>query len=122
MMNSHTEKKYNQLNPLILLSSSAAILFFLIQLQGFYHDDAYIILRYAKNILAGNGIVWNIGDRVEGYSSFLWLILISLLGYFRFDLVLASRILGVVFAIATLLLFFILDRQRSNFGAFTPLN
>ena len=116
-MNSHTENKYNQLNPLILLSSSAAILFFLIQLQGFYHDDAYIILRYAKNILAGNGIVWNIGDRVEGYSSFLWLILISLLGYFRFDLFLASRILGVVFAIATLLLFFILDRKRSNLGA-----
>lgn len=36
-------------------------------------DDSYIFLRYAKNILAGEGAVFNPGDRVEGYTSPLWL-------------------------------------------------
>jgi arabinofuranosyltransferase len=35
-------------------------------------DDAYITLRYSKNLLLGNGPVFNIGERVEGYSNFTW--------------------------------------------------
>jgi hypothetical protein len=31
-------------------------------------DDAYISLRYAQNLVLGNGPVWQAGDRVEGYS------------------------------------------------------
>jgi arabinofuranosyltransferase len=35
-------------------------------------DDAYISFRYAQNLLAGKGLVFNLGERVEGYSNFLW--------------------------------------------------
>lgn len=35
-------------------------------------DDAFISLRYAHNLLAGDGLVWNPGERVEGYTNFLW--------------------------------------------------
>lgn len=35
-------------------------------------DDAFISFRYAKNLLAGHGLVFNIGERVEGYTNFLW--------------------------------------------------
>ena len=35
-------------------------------------DDAYISFRYAKNLVQGNGLVYNVGDRVEGYTNFLW--------------------------------------------------
>ncbi len=107
----------NVLNVFLVLSGVGIFIFFLLQLSGFYHDDAYIILRYAKNVLAGNGIVWNIGEKVEGYSSFLWLILISLLGYLKVDLILASRILGVVFAFLTVALFFIIEWKRRIIGA-----
>ncbi|MFT5431505.1 MAG: hypothetical protein ACI9OJ_002202, partial [Myxococcota bacterium] len=27
----------------------------------FVHDDAYIMLRYARNFANGHGLVWNIG-------------------------------------------------------------
>jgi hypothetical protein len=37
-------------------------------------DDAYISYRYAKNLLDGRGLVYNEGERVEGYSNFLWTI------------------------------------------------
>jgi arabinofuranosyltransferase len=36
-------------------------------------DDAFIYFRYADNIVAGFGPVWNRGEAVEGYSSPLWL-------------------------------------------------
>ena len=36
-------------------------------------DDAYITMRYARNAAAGEGIVYNPGERVEGYSNPLWL-------------------------------------------------
>jgi arabinofuranosyltransferase len=38
-------------------------------------DDAYISFRYARNLVDGNGLVFNPGDRVEGYTNFLWTIL-----------------------------------------------
>jgi hypothetical protein len=41
-------------------------------------DDAYISLRYASNFAEGNGLVWNLGERVEGYTNFLWTVLIAL--------------------------------------------
>ncbi|MBK8230137.1 MAG: hypothetical protein IT349_09780 [Candidatus Eisenbacteria bacterium] len=42
-------------------------------------DDAYISLRYAGNLAAGDGLVWNPGERVEGYTSFLWVVVLGLL-------------------------------------------
>jgi hypothetical protein len=35
-------------------------------------DDAMISMRYARNLADGNGLVWNPGQYVEGYSNFLW--------------------------------------------------
>jgi len=38
-------------------------------------DDANIYFRYAHNLLSGHGFVWNVGgERVEGVSSLLWLL------------------------------------------------
>lgn len=35
-------------------------------------DDAFISYRYALNLVEGHGLVYNAGERVEGYSNFLW--------------------------------------------------
>ena len=42
-------------------------------------DDAYISYRYAKNLVEGQGLVYNPGERVEGYSNFLFVLLTALL-------------------------------------------
>lgn len=46
----------------------------------FLIDDSYITFRYSKNFAEGNGLVYNLGvdPPVEGYSEFLWTILLSL--------------------------------------------
>jgi hypothetical protein len=40
-------------------------------------DDAYIFFRYAENLALGEGPVYNPGERVEGYSSPLWVLLLA---------------------------------------------
>src|SRR5262245_30182050 len=37
-------------------------------------DDAFISFRYVRNLVTGHGLVFNVGERVEGYSNFLWVI------------------------------------------------
>ena len=37
-------------------------------------DDAYISFRYGANLAAGDGLVFNAGERVEGYSNFAWVL------------------------------------------------
>ena len=38
-------------------------------------DDSFIGYRYATNLEAGEGLVFNPGEHVEGYTSFLWVVL-----------------------------------------------
>lgn len=40
-------------------------------------EDAFISLRYADQLAHGNGLVFNVGQRVEGYSCFLWVLGLS---------------------------------------------
>lgn len=39
---------------------------------SFVCDDAYISFQYARNLVEGHGLVWQPGDRVEGYTNPLW--------------------------------------------------
>lgn len=58
------------------------------------NDDAFISFRYARNLAEGNGLVFNPGERVEGYTNFLWVMILSVFIPF-FDPVPVSKILGV---------------------------
>lgn len=40
-------------------------------------DDAYISYRYAENLARGEGLVFNHGERVEGYSNFLYVLAVA---------------------------------------------
>jgi arabinofuranosyltransferase len=41
-------------------------------------DDAFISFRYAENLVRGLGLVFNAGERVEGYTNFLWTLWVAL--------------------------------------------
>ena len=46
--------------------------------ERWVQDDAYISFRYAKHLVEGHGLVYNIGDHVEGYTNFLWTVIAAL--------------------------------------------
>src|SRR5215831_971683 len=41
-------------------------------------DDAYITFSYSKNLATGHGPVYGYGERVEGYSNFLWMVAVAI--------------------------------------------
>jgi arabinofuranosyltransferase len=63
-------------------------------------DDAYISYRYARNFADGAGLVWNRGDWVEGYSNFLWVVVLAGIRKLGVDLVFGGRWLGFALAVA----------------------
>ncbi len=64
------------------LAATTAAFLLLIFWQRVFHlvpiDDAHIFLRYAGNCALGLGPVFNPGERVEGFSSPLWLAILVL--------------------------------------------
>jgi arabinofuranosyltransferase len=68
-------------SPAAIAGSLAAAVAFLVgfaRLWGYVLDDTYISLRYAQHLTQGHGLVYNPGERVEGYSNFLWTLLLAL--------------------------------------------
>ncbi|EMJ89995.1 hypothetical protein [Leptospira meyeri] len=83
-------------------------------------DDAYISFVYARNLYEGSGLVFNLGERVEGYTNFLWTLLLSL-GYFlKLEPQFLSLFLGIFFYLMTLLVFFY-EENRISFGKIYPV-
>lgn len=83
----------------------------------FFHytvDDAFISYRYAANYADGNGLVFNVGDRVEGYTNFFWTVTLALVTGLGQDPVLWSRILGLACGVATMFLCYAAVRRRSH--------
>jgi len=66
-------------------------------------DDAYISLVYSKNFVAGEGLVFNLGERVEGYTNFLWVMLLALPHALSIDAVWMARLFGTLAAAGLIL-------------------
>jgi len=64
-------------------------------------DDAFISFRYAKNLAEGHGLVYNVGERVEGFTNLFWTLLAAVALRVGFDPLRASRIVGLVCLLAT---------------------
>jgi hypothetical protein len=65
-------------------------------------DDAYISFRYVDNWVRGHGLVFNPGERVMGYSNFLWVVVLYPFALVGVPTDVAARILGVLLAWGTL--------------------
>jgi arabinofuranosyltransferase len=69
---------------------------------NFVQDDSYITSRYVKNFTEGHGLVFNIGERVEGYTCFLWVLLLSLFKTLGFNFISFSQTSGIIFSLLAL--------------------
>jgi arylsulfatase A-like enzyme len=85
---------------LVLALALAVAAFLLFLSRDFFHDDAFITLRYVQRWLSGGGLAWTAGDPIEGYTHPLWLIQLAALGLVGVPLTLAPRILGVLYLLA----------------------
>jgi arabinofuranosyltransferase len=67
-------------------------------------DDTYITLRYSRNVAEGIGPTFNAtGPRAEGYTTFLWMVLLAVPHLVGLDAVVVAKALGIAATLATLL-------------------
>ncbi len=130
VLNEGAEKRNGLLIGAVLFSVVGHLFLFWLSAQifSFTIDDAYITFRYSKNLAAGFGPTYNPGQPpVEGYTTFLWMLLMTLPHFIGVNVATFSKILGILltcgsFALISLLTF-TLTRQftrkaRLFFGVF----
>ena len=70
---------------------------------SFTVDDSYITLRYSQNLVSHSTLTFNPGQApVEGYTTFLWMLYLTLPHLLGLDAVLFAKLSGVVCALLTL--------------------
>ena len=77
-------------------------------------DDIFIALRYVQNLLAGNGLVYNKGERVEGFTDFFWIMLVSFFTWLKRDPIVTVQVLGILASVGTLTLVSIITYKISK--------
>ena len=85
-----------QWTALALAVFGAAVTF--VAYRDYVMEDAYITYRYAQNLAAGNGFVFNPGERVLGTSTPLYAMVLGLAGLLGLDI--AAHLRRVVLGIA----------------------
>lgn len=79
-------------------------------------EDAYISFRYARNWATGNGLVYNVNDRVEGYSNFGWVALTALTLKLGLEPVEAMKRIGLTLGLLTIVLAFLGTCRRNHWS------
>ena len=77
-------------------------------------DDIFIGLRYVQNFLDGNGLVYNKGEKVEGFTDFLWIMLISFFSWLKCNPLNTVQTLGILSAVGTLTIFSVIVYKISS--------
>jgi len=97
---------------LLMVIVTLAVSVFILMLLDVYTfgvDDSFIFFRYAENIANGHGFVFNPGEVPgEGFTSWLWVLLLSFTSYIGLDPVSTSKVLGVFFHVLTGALIYLL--------------
>lgn len=89
-----------------LLLAIIVIFVYVCMNNKFIQDDAYISFRYIQNFVDGHGLVFNIGERVEGYTNLLWVLLLSVFVSLKINVENISQVLSVLFGALVLFMTF----------------
>lgn len=109
---------------LCILSILAAMVLFILMLLyvwNFTIDDAFISFRYSEHLASGFGLVWNVDQPpVEGYSNFLWILIIAFSFLFKLNPIFSAKLIGLVsvFGIIIIFWFIINDIFKNNVDKF----
>ncbi len=87
---------------------------------NFIQDDAYISYRYVANYLEGHGLVFNIGERIEGFTNFGWVIFLAAGEILGLDQIWLSQIAGFILGAGILILTLMISQRvfEGNFRWF----
>lgn len=118
-MNSSTDKRDSLLRRFLsrdvhLWLALALLAVHMAYYFGWSLDDPYISYRYAQNVAAGEGFVFNVGERVEGYSNFTYVCMLAVAAKVGIDLPTFSSGFGFVCSLLALLVVWKATRESDD--------
>lgn len=93
------------------LPITLVVYYYFVNRLSFTQDDAYITYRYVANFLNGDGLVFNIGERIEGFTNFGWTIFLLFWGSLGLDFIVISKLSGTLFGAGLLALTYLMARE-----------
>jgi len=88
---------------LLVLASVIVLLLNCTQIWSFTIDDAFITFRYSKNVVMGIGPTFNgTGLHAEGYTSFLWMLVMTLPHFLNFGVESFAKLAGILATLGTM--------------------
>jgi arabinofuranosyltransferase len=107
---------------LAVLAAPVLVLALLVWKYRTIYDDGFIYLRVVQQLMAGHGLVFNQGQRVEAFTSPLWLFILSFSDLVTpFPLEWIAVVLGIAFTLAGVTLSIVASMRlvrRESPGAF----
>ena len=92
---------------LVLCYSIASAVYY----KGYIIDDAAITFRYARHVAEGHGLAFNMGEKPsEGYTNFLWTMMMVPIFWFKLDPIASSQVVGVLCNIFAVSLLYLVSR------------
>jgi arabinofuranosyltransferase len=96
---------------------AAALIWLVVVLVATHHreliasDDAFISFQYARNLAHGHGLVFNLGERVWGFTSPLQTLLLAIVSAVGVDTIRAGLVAGFLWtAVSAVLLHFLISK------------
>jgi arabinofuranosyltransferase len=84
----------------VLLAAVALLLLYVLVVNEWVVDDAYITFRTIDNFLHGYGLRWNVDERVQSYTHPLWMMLMTLAASITGEMFYSSIVLSMVVSLA----------------------
>jgi len=84
-------------------------------------EDAYISFRYSHNLVRGEGLVFNPGERAEGYTNLLWVLSVAGGMALGVEAETAAVILGLIAGALVIILIWSILRRLTQSNPYLPL-
>lgn len=110
----HDHRSLSSAQAIIGLILGALLVIHALAYYPYMPDDSFISFQYAKRWATGFGLTWTSGAPVEGFSNFLWVIILGCLRYFGLDIVESARLLGILCTMGTVYLLMYVQHTRQE--------
>jgi len=82
------------------------LLFVVVMLRtAWVSEDAYITLRTVDNLVNGDGLRWNVAERVQAYTHPLWMLLLSAVYLFTGEAFYTTLVVSMIVSLGAVLLY-----------------
>ena len=106
-----TEAMMNKKWTLLLFLAVVLLVFSTFPYRNYLSDDLFISLQFARNLSESGEFSFNRGEPVYGFTSPLWVFLLTIGSKISPDILKVARILSTTFGLASVVVFFFLTRK-----------